>query len=116
MTDHKHVRGWCKANVNEMQKLNWNKVALPSNCTVATWDTTYAVCKAALSRGFTFACEVKMINGRRADVIIPEMNLVVEIFDSEKQASINSKAVDYGPLMVAVPAVPTVAVNTVFGA
>ena len=104
MTDWKHIQEWKRRHVDTMAKINWNKVPIHQNSTEDTWDATFHVCKAARKNGYLFACEVKMRNGRRADVIIPEANMVVEIYDTESQESLDAKQEDYGYLMVRVDA------------
>lgn len=53
------------------------------------------VCEGLKSQGFDFLTEAIFTNGKRADILVPERFLVIEIASSEKEISLIKKREEY---------------------
>jgi hypothetical protein len=93
-----------------MSRFAWDgQIKLARNFTDDTARTICEICLWLRKNGYTYATEVKMKFGQRADICVPELlgSQVLEIMDSETVYSIESKRVVYekhGIDMLAVPA------------
>lgn len=106
MVDWQFIRDFTRKHVNKDYKLRWGYIKLPnpheSQWTNNTIDATTQICAALNKAGILFATEVKMSNGRRADILAPELyeSQVIEIHDSEGQDSLDDKQKDYDEIGV----------------
>lgn len=74
------------------RRIDANRIILNPEWTEATKEATTNVCLFFSHRKMEFYTEVPMVGfRRRADVVIPEINLVIEIQDSESEESIQEK-------------------------
>lgn len=106
MTDWLTVNKFKRDFMDEMAVIRWNTVQFREGWTDDTMRTTMELACWCWKNGLMFATEVKMVNGRRADMVIPELNApVIEIMDSEDYRSVEKKTAAYRKLgldMVAV--------------
>lgn len=108
----KYLADFARKHLEPMQRIEWNRPPkLNHSWSTPTVDTTLSICGWAAKNKLYFACETKMKNGRRADIIIPELfeAQIIEIYDSETTQSLESKQYDYtatGAVMRAIPADP----------
>lgn len=120
MIDWGFLRRFEREYIDPMFNVKWNRlhfpldeVTRPANAKCMTADTmrcTVEICLWCWNNGYVFATEVKMHGmKRRADIIIPDLlgSQVIEIMDSESEASLMNKQLDYrkrGLECVGVPA------------
>lgn len=107
VNDGKACGDFKRLYADPMKKILWNTVQFNPGWTPETMVVTTKVAQLCWSKSLDFAVEVKMTNKRRADLVIPAHNIVVEIQDSESDESIARKRADYeldGLTMVVVPA------------
>lgn len=96
MTDQKVLNSFKRSFVDPMSRLQWNVVSFRKGWTGDTMRATVEICLWAWENDLDFACEVRMLNGLRPDIIIPGLVApVIEIRDSEDYKNVQRKTMAY---------------------
>lgn len=106
--DHQYLNDFKRDKVDPRRGADYNTAKIPKGWTQETVRTTFEIVMWAHTLGYWWALEVYMKNGRRADVIIPELygSQAIEVVDSESEESIEAKRQDYADIGVEMLAVP----------
>lgn len=110
-----------REHVDIMARINWNKVGFRDGWTKKTARTTLDICFWLWLNGYRFGTEVKMKNGLRADILVPELygSQVIEVMDSETPEMLDVKRKKYsagGIEMLGVPADTSEALKLIMSA
>lgn len=84
-------------HVNPMARTDWNHIRLRDGWSVPTARTTTLLALWCWENGYKFATEVKMKNGLRADLVVPELygSQIIEVVDTETEDSLARKRKKY---------------------
>lgn len=83
MNKQKIINNFKREYLNPFAKINWNCMKLRSDGERAR-RITIEICLWLERMNLTYACEVKTNWGTWCDIVVPELNIFIEVRDSEE--------------------------------